>query len=405
MTKSDGYIHEHEVRKLILRLIDFFGTTAIERSILNYNKSLSSAGPVYREYYLRSRHPWLESLKYFFELEHSGRSIRQNLNNELKRLAGEGKKISILQQNMPGKVRNKYKKDLLDENRAYDYLFELQIAWHYHLQGYEIFWHEDDGFPEFLVRTPKFDFNVECKRISVDGSRRIRRRDFYRLVEILLPQIEQQHLKGALDIELDDRLHSSNQYLEKLSTGIIDIVNHENVGTFSFPFGKLTLNLIKNDGEVVDFRKQYKNLLGKKSHKAHAAIFAKGENGNPVDPIELTIKSRKADNVLDGMKRKIQKAATKQLPKSTPGLIACFLEGISDLNELESGSGLQLMSCYILDKPENSHIAAISYCSEGRIFRYKDIEDFNFQGLLFRNPNCSFTEVDGFAFLSKEIEG
>lgn len=404
MAKSDGDIYEHEVRKLILRLIDFFGASSIERSIRNYDKSLSSAGPVCREYYLRSRHPWMESIKYFFELERSGKSVRKNLNHGLKRLAGDGKKISILQQNMPEKVRNKYKKDLLDENRAYDYLFELQIAWHYHLQGYEIFWYEDDGNPEFLVRTPKFDFNVECKRVSVDGSRKIRRRDFQRVAEIILPQIQHLNLMGALDIELDDRLHSNNQYFKKLSNGIFDIVSHERVGTFSFSFGQLTLSLTQSTGEVVDFRERFKKLLDKKSHEAHGAIFAEGKNRHPVDPIELTIKSRKADKVLEGMKKRIQNAAAKQLPKSIPGLIACFLEDISDLKELASESGLQLMSCYILDKPENSHVAAISYCSEERFFRYQDVEDFNFGGLLFRNPNCSFAEVDGFAFLSKEIK-
>lgn len=101
MTQIDGDIYDYEVRKLILRLIDFFGTPTIEKCIENYNKSLSSAGPVYKEYYLKSRHPWWEPLKYFFELEYSGKSTRKNLNTGIKRLAGDGKMISILRQNMP----------------------------------------------------------------------------------------------------------------------------------------------------------------------------------------------------------------------------------------------------------------------------------------------------------------
>lgn len=403
MNKIDGDIYDYEVRKLILRLINFLGTPTIERCLANYNKSLLSAGPIYKEYYLKSRHPWWESLKYFFELERTGKSIKRNLDTRLKRLAGDAQKISILQQNMPEKVKNKYKKDLVDENRAYDYLLELQIAWHYHLQGYEINWYEEDGCPEFLVKTPKFDFNVECKRISVDGSRKIRRRDFYRLVEILLPQVESKNLKGTIDLELDDRLHSNNQYLDKLSSQVLDVVKCEVVGTFGIPYGQLVLNLTQKNDEIVDLRKRYEELWARKAHEAHGVILAKGKNGKPVDPLELTIKSRKADKVLDGMKRRIQKATSKQLPSSKPGLITCFLEDISELNGLASDSGLQLMSCYILDKQENSHVAAISYCSEERIFKFESAENFNFQGLLFRNPNCSFPEVKDFPFLTKEM--
>ena len=404
MNKSDGEIYDYEARKLILQLINFIGTSNIDRCLENYNKSLVSAGPIYKKYYLKSRHPWWESFKYFFELERTGKSIKHNLDGRLKQLAGDAKKISILQQNMPEKVKNKYKRDLVDKNRTYDYLFELEIAWHYHLQGYEIKWYEEDGCPEFLVKTPKFDFNVECKRISVDGSRKIRRSDFYRLIEILLPQIEAKNLKGTIEIELEDRLHGNNHYLETLSSQVLDAINAEIVGAFRISYGQLVLNLTQKDDKIVDLENKYKELWVKKPHEAHGAIFAKGKNGNPINPLELIIKSCKADKVLDGIKRKIQKAISDQLPSSKPGLITCFLEDISDLNQLASGSDLQSMSCYILDKQDNSHVAAISYCSEKRILKSENVDNYNFQGLLFRNPNCSFLEVKDFPFLSKEIE-
>lgn len=103
MTSLDADIHDYEVRKFILRLINFFGQTTIEKCLANYQKSLLSSGPVFREYYLKTRHPWWESLEYFFELERKGKSIKKNLDPKLKRLAADGKTLSILQQNMPEK--------------------------------------------------------------------------------------------------------------------------------------------------------------------------------------------------------------------------------------------------------------------------------------------------------------
>ena len=88
---------------------------------------------------------------------------------------------------MPLSVQKKYRRDLMDVARARDYLFEIHIAWHFYLRDHDLQWYEDDGqkHPEFLVKTPSFDFNVECKRISVDTSRQIKREDFYRLVQDL----------------------------------------------------------------------------------------------------------------------------------------------------------------------------------------------------------------------------
>jgi hypothetical protein len=404
MNRIDADIHDFEAARLIRKLIEFLGTSNIERCLAGYEKSLSCAGPIYREYYLKSRHPWWEALKTFFELERKGRSVKRNLDSKLKRLAGDAHKLSILQKNMPEKIRSKFKRDLVDENRAYDYLFELQIAWHCHLQGYGINWYEEDGCPEFLVKTPQVNFNVECKRISVDGSRKIRRRDFYRLTDILLPKVEKMNIKGSIDIELDARLHSSYDYLENLSFEILDCIKSHAVGSYPISYGTLVLGLSPKNNEVIDFERRNAELQRRKSHESHAAIFAKGKNGKPVDPIELTIKSRKADKVLDGIKKRIQKAATNQLPPSTPGIITCFLESITELNSLASNSGLQMMSSYLLGKEENSHVAAISYCSEERIMKNGNTEKYDFQGLLFRNPNCSFNEIKNFPFLSKEME-
>jgi hypothetical protein len=71
------------------------------------------------------RHPWWEALIHFYDLESKGKSVNKNLDLRLKLLAGDGKKISVLQKMMPDSVRDKFRKDLLDEKRAFDFLFEF----------------------------------------------------------------------------------------------------------------------------------------------------------------------------------------------------------------------------------------------------------------------------------------
>ena len=66
-------IYDIEVQKYINKLIDFFGFVNIERGLKKYKNSLACSGPVYKRYYLKIRHPWWESLIYYFDLEKSRR--------------------------------------------------------------------------------------------------------------------------------------------------------------------------------------------------------------------------------------------------------------------------------------------------------------------------------------------
>ena len=396
-------IHDYEVPNLVNKLIRFIGRNRLERCLDKYTSSLQSSGKVFREHYLKTRHPWWEAFLEYFALEKSGKSIKNNLTANIKILAGDAKKISVLQRLMPEKIREKYKKDLIDNNRAYDYLFEIQIAWHYYLKGCKIQWHKDNSksHSEFLAKDSEFEFNVECKRISVDISRKIRRRDFYRFAEKLLPAIEESGFSGSIDITLKDRLHGSDRHLNDLSKQVIDKVSAGYLhGTYQIQFGLVDINLQKANGTTIDFNKHYRSLLERKQHQSHGVIFAKPRDGQPSDPVEMTIISEKADNVLEAIKDRLYKAAKKQLDISKPGLICCYLEGINDLTELAQNSGLQIMTSYLLSKDSLNHIAAINYASENIIDRSANTETYFNQGLIYRNPYCKFDKAKDYKFLS-----
>lgn len=399
-------IYDYEVSNLINKLLRFLGRKEVENCLHKYQASLQYSGPIFRKFYLKNRHPWWQPLTKYFELEKTGKSIRRNVTEEIKVLVGDAKKVTTLQKLMPDSVKMKYKRDLIDDNRAYDYLFEIQVAWHFFRKGYGIQWHENNSIPhsEFLVKSPEFEFNVECKRISIDASRKIRRRDFYRLADKIIPKIQRQGYSGYIDIALKERLHGDDKFLDKLSSQVISKINVDRLkGSYQIPLGSLSIDLKSDSGIVIDFDDCVKKFSAKNQFQTHGLILAKSKDGKPIDPIGITLKSERADNILSGIRDKISEAAKTQLDKSKPGLIVCFLEGINDvgLDKLATNSGLQKMTSLLFLKDELSHIAAIGYSSESIVKKTTNTEEFSNEGLTFSNPHCKFEKAKSFQFLSK----
>jgi hypothetical protein len=391
-----------QASNLINKLIRFIGYNKLQHCLHKYEDSLKSSGPVYRDYYLRIRHPWWNAFIDYFDLIKKGKSIRHNFTTELKLLAGDALKISTLQRFMPEAVKNKYRINLIDDNRSFDYLFEIQMAWHFFVKNCEIRWHDENKLKhsEFFVRASELEFNVECKRISVDIARNIRRRDFYRLAEKILPAIQKKGYSGNIDIKLIDRLHSNELSLNELKNQVINQIEigHLN-GNFELPLGLVSLKLQLAAGISVDLKEELKNLSETKPHNSHGAIFSERRDRKPIDPIRMTILSEKSDKVLDRIKERLSRAKD-QLDNYKPGIIICFLEGIDghDLINLSSKSGLQIITSLLLSKREFNHIAAISYCAETMVTKSDYDETYFNPELHFRNISCKFENARNYQF-------
>ncbi len=402
MANAPYDIHDYEIQKLIGRLILFLGQNQVKSCLRRYYSSLKSSGPIFREYYLKTRHPWWDAFSKYFAFEKSGMVIRKHLTPELLLLAGDAKKIAVLEKCMPDSVKQKYKRDLVDEKRAYDYLFEIQMAWHFFLKGCTIQWHEDNSgrHSEFLVQSEGCKFNVECKRVSIDASRKIHRQDFYRLADMIIPGIQKLGYSGSIDISISDRLHATEEFIRELSNQVIGQISSGTLkGNCHIPFGSLSINLEGANGTVIDLQDRWERLCMRKDHNGHCAIFAQAKEEKPIDPIDVTLKSEKADNVLKGIKERIANAKD-QLVRSMPGLIICFLEGMTDFREFASKSGLQRMTSELLCKDEYTHVVGVSYYSEPLSYVDANTEEFFHQGLLFRNSQCRFEEAKRFQFMA-----
>ena len=215
-------VHDYEASNLIRKLINFLGQNEVEKALDRYQASLKSSTLIYGQYYLKHRHPWWNALMTYFGIEKSGKSIKNNLTPELKMLAGDAKRLSVVQRTMPESMKQKFARDLADDKRAYDYFFEIEMAWHFIMQGCEILWHEATvPHSEFLAVCGSFEFNVECKRISMDASRRVRRQDFYRLADKIIPAVRKQGYSGTIDVALTDKMHSNDGFINELANEVV----------------------------------------------------------------------------------------------------------------------------------------------------------------------------------------
>lgn len=406
MARVPEEINSREISSLIQKLISFLGPNEVRRHLQKYENSLRQSGPFFREYYIRNRHPWWSAFKHYFELEKGGKSLRKNLTKELTRLGGDAKMISTLQKFMPDSVKKKYRRDLVDDNAACAYLFEINIAWHYFLENFHVQWdeHATGRHSDLVIKAPDFTFEVECKRISLDTARKIKRKDFFRFVEKLIQFVDSERYTGGINIILNDRLPSSDRAIRNLVEEVVGEIKVGNTnGNFQTTSASLTLDLKCATGKTVNMYERYSKLREIQKPNATAFIYAKSVDQLPVDPIEIMLMSKKSDDYFKEIKSKVTDAAKNQLNKSMPGFIVCFLEDVPDLRGLQKDSTLQLIASDLFLKEDLSHVAAIGYSSESIIHREVNNEAHYNHGLIFRNPNCKFEEAKKFPFFSKDI--
>ena len=397
--------HNYQTRSIIRKLINFLGPEKVESCVKRYEQSLSFSGTLSRDFYLKNRHPWWEPLAVFLERERQAKSQTTNVPLSIRRLTRDAAIISVLQRTMPPKIKEKFKIDLLDNENAYAYLLEIHIAWHFHTMGYEINWYEDSNMPEFSVKTPDLSFDVECKRISYDASRRIRKRDFYRLADLLIPKIRRLNIQGTIEIVLKGRLYGSADYLNYICNEILTKIRTDNLqGSFVFSEGEYFLNLGIRNNVQVNIKEKLSEIHKEHKNSAHVVATSYKSEDCSVDPLFLILRSQKTSSVLEGIKKKIQDAAKRQLNPEKAGLIVCFLESfnVKKIFEHATGNALHVMSNNLLIKEENRHLAALAFCAEEDYISGNFTAGFKTQVLSFKSTNCVFEKARIFPFFRDE---
>ena len=208
---------------------------------------------------------------------------------------------------------------------------------------------------------------------------------------------------GQLSILLSGRLHANEKFIDSINSEVKELISTSDVtGEFETNVGKFSLNLSSSDNKQIDWDKEHKKAVTEKSPQEHIALIAKNNGRYPCNPIWLSVRSSKSDNVLYRIHEILDKSAKKQLPRDEPGLLCCFLEDIHSFHGLEKNSGLKTITEQLLSKESLRHIAAVSYCGEQLIEKSESDERFFNSGLIIYNPNCVYQEAHDYRFLSPQ---
>ncbi len=171
LRRRSNDILSSDVHKHIQGFIGFFGAEALSKAQSDLDKTLLHHGRCYHMW-MQQVHPWLFALRLYSKI------IQGHVRawpKEIQLLAGDAFMILSLANKMPEPVREKYRKDLLTMQHS-DFIFEIHAAWHYYLQGYDVVWYPLSHVKstEFRIRGGGIDFDVECRRFSLDAGHRIK---------------------------------------------------------------------------------------------------------------------------------------------------------------------------------------------------------------------------------------
>jgi len=183
-----------DVAPLIIFLTKFIEIDRVKTAVAKRRRGLPSADCVERRVYLKQSFPWWGAFSEFWAVTTSARSGEVvHASSNVLGLAKDSQKLQDLLTGMPESVRLKYAAALGSIENASGHFFEIDMAHYFLMAGFRITWCEDRQdrkMPEFIVHTPSFDFDVECKQMSADKRRAILRLDFARLADQVITECQ-----------------------------------------------------------------------------------------------------------------------------------------------------------------------------------------------------------------------
>jgi hypothetical protein len=351
MNTKNARIHENEVIEIIRKFREWLGESNVLKGILKIEKT---QGELYRRFYSGPQHPFWEGFRQFDIAEKRGFQGEIPFDSFFL-LAAYAQQILALVSQMPEKLAHKYHRDLCDDERAGDYLFELDVAWHLSLQGYQIYWSEDTGVPrtEFQAEKAGMVFDIECKRVTPDAKQPLKRADVLRLADYIRPKIQKLGLGGRVEICLTKAIPRGNQELISLSNDVLQAIKKGE--SQDLEWGAVSVDVFR--GQLIVPRSFVENR-----HKIHAEehpyshLIEWGTNVKEgvQDYFELLISSKVNSQFLDHVKQRTIEACN-QLGKAMPGIVAIHIP--TRIEELV----LRNIVDSVLQKPTVAHVAAFVY--------------------------------------------
>jgi hypothetical protein len=408
--KINTVLRDSEIRFHIEKLISFLGKSELERSLKTYTKGkLSNKNrPIYNHLYFMRRHPWFETLIDVKKLtERRGQYEAPELENRLWDLARDSKQIFAVFKHttISDRLKNKFRRDLLDPDNARSYLFELKVAFMHLLEGGKIEWLESkDPNPEFIVKRGDYSFQVECKFVSYDKGLNCHQRDFYTIADWVLPTISQANLAGEIEITLNGKLPSNSNELKTISEAISEAAySKQDMLKLPSSLGEARLILKPRSGILLDQMSYMDDLMERKP----GAIYAvRSPSPEFQDPVALTLTSSRFKKMFFKAVLETMKDARTQFSSGLPGVLTLCLEGFSkdDLLQENNKKNFDLISSHFSGLENSKNIAGVCYVTQGYSEPRFYGSEFTMLCREYINLHCPKKPPEGFRFLVSNLD-
>lgn len=349
----------------IERFLEFTGRNLWEDQIEKLRQQLFSKKFHFYKVWLQNRNPLLGPLREYFQLIKEGKSIWKNASPRLKYFAKQACVINILVRKLNSIANNKILGELHDPPRIRSFLFELQVATHFFVRGFDVYFLDLESSSEqrsfdFLVKNQHAEIEIECKRKSCDAGRKITREGFYLLADAICSKTLGRGQNFAVNIVCQDTLgknqHEFQKFAELIKCALDSKQNSENLG----PKVSAEISYLPSGIKISSNQEAARILSRNWVPDAHYALIS-GKKGT----IIIRTESQKRDRILKAIFEELEKGSD-QLTKTRPSILACYIEEIEEDEWvlLKDESGLANMTGAFFVKGRNNRVNIIAYSSD-----------------------------------------
>lgn len=249
--------------------------------------------------------------------------------------------------------------------------FELEVALGLLDEGFDIEFPEFEGAATYDIRFQNGDIvgEVECKSISADAGRKIHRKDFYRFIDALAPNIRERtkdSTRTVLVVTLDDRMLpdvESQSVLRTVASRVLIEPDLMQLTGPDFVVGWEPFERRLSNADFTNPKELYARCSRAFGPNCHVSGLTSEKGGCLV-----VVRSRRADDPSKPHLEALKKAIS-QLSGNHPGFIAVQFEDIEapDLTLPHLRRRAAILANPIFYSDEGSHLAAIYHTAYGRL--------------------------------------
>lgn len=389
LIRRSNTIKGTEIPKYIGKLKGFFGHEALVRAQANLDKDIMHHGRCYQQW-AQQRRPWLFALRLYDHITNKGIHMPSVWPMTIRAMAGDAMMISSLHHCMPDEVKAKYRQDLLAEQHN-DFLVEIQTAWHYHLEGFDIQWYSlgHEKCPEFRVRGGGLDFDIECRRFNWDVRNHVKTSAMADACDTIYEVLQAHNLWGEVKVEFSEEFRFTPGLTRQWSKTVVQALDARQT-TVQLDGGVVLTLELKPSPSHKFTRTELAELVWEQPEVSFLVSQREGESG--LDPVIFRCRSprKTLDELRNYVYKTLKNKVATQLSLDRAGVAVVKFSGVRDPNVFSETDGMQGVCAKLFS---HKHLAAI-------VLRCEDIAKtdggsvlHSTPSIVFRNPSTTFPRV------------